>query len=88
MSINSEQLHARLTEKLSAKVEVTDESHLHAGHAGARDGGKHFRVKVESAQFKGLMPVARHRLVYDAVADWMPDKIHALAIDATTVPKD
>lgn len=83
MSITAEQLKSRLEESLEASVDVADESHLHAGHEGARDGGKHFRVKVKSAKFKGLSTLARHRLVYDSVADWMKKEIHALAIDAS-----
>jgi BolA protein len=60
---------------------VIDESHLHAGHAGAREGG-HFRVLISSARFAGLNRLARHRLVYDALSAWLPHGIHALAIDA------
>ena len=60
---------------------VIDDSHLHAGHAGAREG-RHFTVRICSARFAGLSRVARHRLVYDAWAAWMPRGIHALAIDA------
>ncbi|HEX4918949.1 MAG TPA: BolA family protein [Limnobacter sp.] len=86
MSISAEALKARLEERLDAKVEVTDESHLHAGHAGAREGGRHFRVKIWSAKFAGLRTLARHRLVYDAVSDWMKKEIHALAIDAADTP--
>lgn len=77
---------ALLRERLSAlepvELEITDESHLHAGHAGSRDGAGHFRVKVVSRKFEGLHPVARHRLVYDLVDDLMPHPIHALAIYA------
>lgn len=62
-------------------LEVVDDSHLHAGHAGAREG-RHFTVRIRSARFTGLSRVARHRLVYDALAVWMPRGIHALAIDA------
>jgi BolA family transcriptional regulator, general stress-responsive regulator len=62
-------------------LQVQDDSHLHAGHAGAREG-RHFSVRITSAQFIGLRPVARHRLVYDAVRLLMPAGIHALAIDA------
>ncbi|MFY7913613.1 MAG: BolA family protein, partial [Rubrivivax sp.] len=51
------------------------------GHAGAREG-RHFTVRIRSARFTGLSRVARHRLVYDALAVWMPRGIHALAIDA------
>ncbi|MEZ5661447.1 MAG: BolA family protein [Burkholderiaceae bacterium] len=63
-------------------LELHDESHLHAGHAGAQGGAGHYRVSITSARFQGLRPLARHRLVYDAVADWMPERIHALSIDA------
>jgi BolA family transcriptional regulator, general stress-responsive regulator len=65
---------------------VTDDSHLHAGHAGAREG-RHFSVAVVSERFSGLGRVARHRLVYDALAAWMPRGIHALVIDARS-PSD
>lgn len=64
-----------------SELEVIDDSHLHAGHAGAREG-RHFTVRIRSARFTGLSRVARHRLVYDALTDWMPRGIHALAIDA------
>ncbi len=64
-----------------AAVEVIDDSHLHAGHAGAREG-RHFTARIRSERFAGLNRVARHRLVYDALAAWMPRGIHALAIDA------
>ena len=64
-------------------LEVIDDSHLHAGHAGAREG-RHFTVRIRSPRFAGLTRVARHRLVYDALAAWMPRGIHALAIDAQT----
>ena len=64
-----------------AALEVIDDSHLHAGHAGAREG-RHFTVRIRSERFAGLNRVARHRLAYDALAAWMPRGIHALAIDA------
>ena len=60
---------------------VQDDSHLHAGHAGAREG-RHFSVRVVSERFAGLSRLARHRLVYDALHSLMPRGIHALAIDA------
>ena len=62
-------------------LEVVDDSHLHAGHAGAREGG-HYTVKIVSARFTGLQRVARHRLVYHSLAELMQQGIHALAIDA------
>jgi BolA protein len=65
-------------------LEVEDESHRHAGHAGARDGRGHFRVDVVSAAFAGLNPIARHRAVYAAMGELMTTDIHALAIRART----
>ena len=62
-------------------LEVIDESHLHAGHAGAGDGS-HFRVRIVSVRMAGLARVARHRLVYDALRDVIPRGVHALAIEA------
>lgn len=63
-------------------LEIVDESHLHVGHPGARDGRGHFRVKVVSNMFSGLSRLARHRLVYAAVGDLMQTDIHALNIEA------
>ena len=63
-------------------LELTDESALHAGHAGAASGGSHFRLKIVSERFNGLRLVMRHRLVYDSVHDMMHSEIHALAITA------
>ena len=83
MRPEASEVHARLAAALpGARIEVLDESHLHAGHAGARGGAGHFRVRVVSDAFDGLRTVARHRLVYDAVRDWMPHRVHALAIEA------
>jgi BolA protein len=62
-------------------LEVQDDSHLHAGHAGAREG-RHFSVRIVSERFNGLSRLARHRLVYDSLNDLIPRGIHALAIDA------
>ncbi len=67
-----------------AEIQVEDESHLHVGHAGAAGGAGHFRVRVIDARFNGLQRIARHRLVYDAVSDWMPARVHALNIIAMT----
>ena len=68
---------------LPEALEVQDDSHLHAGHAGAKEG-RHFTVRVSSAAFEGLSRVARHRLVYDALRSLLADGIHALAIEART----
>ena len=65
-----------------ALIELEDDSHLHAGHEGAKGGAGHFRARLVSARFAGLSKVARHRLVYDCLRDWMPHRIHALTIDA------
>jgi BolA protein len=62
--------------------QLTDESHLHAGHAGAASGGGHYRVELVSERFEGLSRVSRHRLVYDCLYDMMHSDIHALAIIA------
>ncbi len=76
----------RLTQRLQAleptRLEVADDSHHHAGHAGAADGRGHFSVLVVSNRFVGLRQVQRHRLVYEAVGDLMATDIHALSIDA------
>lgn len=63
-------------------LEIVDQSHLHAGHAGAKDGKGHFHVAIVAAGFAGKSQIQRHRLVYDAVADMLKTDIHALSIDA------
>jgi BolA family transcriptional regulator, general stress-responsive regulator len=75
-------IETRLREQLQpSELEVRDDSHQHAGHAGAREGG-HFFVRIRSTRFAGLATLARHRLVYDALGPLGPQGIHALAIDA------
>jgi len=82
MSISASDIQAELTAALlPASLEVQDDSHLHAGHAGAREG-RHFSVRIVSERFNGLSRVARHRLVYAALQALIPRGIHALAIDA------
>jgi BolA protein len=72
---------AALNQAFSIDVlHIEDESHLHAGHAGAQGGAGHFRVHIQSPAFKGLNKVQQHRLVYDALSAWIPHEIHALAI--------
>lgn len=63
-------------------VLVEDESHLHAGHAGAQDGRGHFRVSIVSEAFEGMNPIQRHRAVYAAMGELMQTDIHALSIEA------
>ncbi len=84
MLASAEQLRARLAERLSpSRLEVIDESAAHAGHMGANaEGhGSHFRVRIASPRFEGLSRVARHRLVYDALQDFIDSGVHALAIE-------
>ena len=77
-----EQIRQRLTEALApSELEVVDEGHLHAGHAG--EGKGHYHVRIVSAAFAGLLPIRRHRLVYAALDGLMDNGIHALSIDAT-----
>ncbi len=63
-------------------LQIDDESHLHAGHAGAASGGGHFKVTIVAPQFQGLNLVARHRAVYKALNRHIPKEIHALTISA------
>jgi BolA protein len=80
-----DQLEARLREALDAThCEVIDESHLHAGHAGARDGGGHFRATIVSLKFEGLNRIKAQQLVYASVGDWMGKEIHALSMKTFT----
>ena len=78
-----DQIHQRLMENLGAEsVEIEDQSHLHAGHAGAASGGGHYDVIVISSAFNNLNTLSRHRLIYRAVDDLMKKEIHALSIQA------
>lgn len=78
-------IRARLLEALApCEVEVRDDSHLHAGHVGAREGGGHFSVRIVAEEFRGLTPLARHRRVYAALDEMMAGPIHAVAITALT----
>ena len=82
-------LEARLRVRLApSQLEVIDESHQHAGHAGSNgtDFGTHFRVRITSPLFEGKGHVARHRLVYDALQDFMSQGLHALAIETQEPP--
>jgi BolA protein len=80
----AEQIHNRLADTLqTTALQVIDESHLHAGHAGASASGigSHFRVKIASPLFTSVSRVQRHRLVYDALQDFIDQGLHALAIE-------
>jgi BolA protein len=77
-------IRARLAVLEPVSIDIADDSALHAGHAGARSGGGHYRLTIVSPRFAGLSTVARHRLVYDTLGDLMKRDIHALAITART----
>ncbi|MBS0346238.1 MAG: BolA family transcriptional regulator [Proteobacteria bacterium] len=79
-----DEIRQRLTVLAPSSLELIDDSHLHAGHAGARSGGGHYRLSIVSEAFNGKNTVARHRLVYDTLGDMMRRDIHALAIQAKT----
>jgi BolA protein len=78
----------RIERKLSQafaprSIDVRDDSHLHAGHAGARpEGETHFAVKVVSDAFAGKSRIERHRMVHAALAEELKERVHALAITA------
>lgn len=79
-----DRIRDRLRERFAPTlVEVIDDGHLHAGHAGARSGKGHFRVRIVAPAFAGLTPLQRHRLIYDSLAELMAQDIHALSIDAS-----
>jgi BolA family transcriptional regulator, general stress-responsive regulator len=87
MRPSADDLRTRLIERFTgAEINVTDDSHLHAGHAGSKDGAGHYTVTIYWREFAGKSTLARHRLVYDAVKDWMPQRIHALSIQALDFP--
>jgi BolA protein len=80
-----EKIEARLREHLEVThLEVIDESHLHAGHVGARDGGGHFRAVIVSPRFAGMNRVRAQQLVYQVMDDWMGKEIHALSMKTFT----
>ncbi len=78
------QMRARLASLQPVQIEIVDDSHKHAGHAGARSGGGHYRLFIVSPQFAGKPTVARHRMVYSALGEMMKHEIHALHITACT----
>jgi BolA protein len=85
--------HARLENRLRAvldplRLELSDESAAHLGHPGATGGAGHYHLRIVSERFAGLDAVARHRLVYAAVGDLIPNEVHALAIEAYAPGED
>ncbi len=82
-------IRARLAEAFApTELEIEDESHLHAGHAGAQTGMGHFRVRIVSEQFAGLSRIQSHRLIYDALGTLMQTDIHALSVTASAPSTD
>ncbi len=82
--ITADMLRRRLEERLApSRLEVLDESYQHAGHVGADESGMgtHFRVRIDSPLFSGKSRLARHRLVYDSLQDYIDAGLHALAIE-------
>ena len=78
-------IRSRLEQALAPdRLEVRDDSALHAGHTGAASGGGHFTVLIVADRFSGLSALERHRLVYASLGDLMPKEIHALSISAKT----
>ena len=83
--MNNEQRITQMKNRLEAELsptllEIVDESHLHAGHAGAKSGKGHFRLAINSHRFRGIRPLQKHRLIYDALGEMMETEIHALTI--------
>jgi BolA protein len=76
------EMKVRLAALDPVSLDIIDESHKHAGHAGARDGGGHYVVNIVSAQFSGKNTVARHRMIYSALGDMVKREIHALTLQA------
>lgn len=91
MSLNQKRIELfKLDLNLAFKpthLSIEDESHLHAGHAGAASGGGHFKIYIIAPEFSGLNPLARHRAVYAALSQRMSGDIHALTIVAKA-PED
>jgi len=91
MNITASALTQRLQERLAPiSIEVLDESADHAGHVGS-DGtgqGTHFRVRIQSDVFTGKSRVSRHRLVYDALQEFIDQGLHALAIEVIETKPD
>jgi BolA protein len=78
-------IEAKLATNLEATyIEIVDESHLHAGHEGARSGGGHFRATIVSSRFEGLSKLAAQRLVYGVLSEEMTGEIHALSMTTLT----
>lgn len=80
-------MHQKLAALAPQQIDIADDSAKHAGHAGAKSGGGHYRLTIVSQQFAGQPVVARHRMIYEALGDMMHREIHALSIKASA-PQD
>lgn len=84
MSVNQDRIALFEADLKSAfevfQLNIEDESHLHAGHAGAASGGGHFKLTIVASEFEGMPKVARHRAVYKSLENHFPEAIHALTI--------
>ncbi len=81
---NIETMRDKLSSLDPVSVDIIDESHKHAGHAGARDGGGHYLLKIITPKFAGMTTMARHRMIYSVLGEMMKRDIHALNIQAKT----
>lgn len=79
-----EKMRTHLAALNPVTLEIIDESHKHAGHAGARDGGGHYLLQLVTSQFTGKSTMARHRMIYSALEEMLKHEIHALNIQAKT----
>lgn len=79
-----EKMRTHLAALNPVTLEIIDESHKHAGHAGARDGGGHYLLQIVTSQFTGKSTMARHRMIYSALEEMLKHEIHALNIQAKT----
>lgn len=85
MNDRVEAIRKRLIDALNPEhIEIVDESHKHAGHAGAASGGGHFDALIVSEAFTGKRPLERHRLVYEALGEMMNREIHAFSMQCRT----
>ena len=84
MTSTINQMRERLAAINPVAINIDDDSVLHAGHAGAKSGGGHYRLRIVSLQFAGKPVMARHRMVYHALGSLMRHEIHALSIEART----
>lgn len=84
MSSRVDMMRQRLAALAPESLEIIDESHKHAGHAGSRSGGGHYALRIVSVQFAGKSTIARHRMIYFALGEMMKREIHALNIQANS----